>query len=66
MATIMVKYDPDGYWEQFLHIYMIRHEKIFNDDSKFILYYESDYHLLKIGYEFGLFYQKKMIVNNGK
>jgi hypothetical protein len=45
---------------------MIRHEKIFNDDSKFILYYESDYHLLKMGFEFGLFYQKKIMVNNGK
>jgi hypothetical protein len=66
MATIIVKYDHDRYWEQFLNIYMIRHEKIFNDDSKFILYYESDYHLLKMGFEFGLFYQKKIMVNNGK
>lgn len=66
MATIIIKYDPDRYWEQFLHIYRIRHEKIHNDDSRFILYYDTDHYLLKIGYEFGLFYQKKIMYADGK
>lgn len=61
MATITLKYDPKRYWDEFLDLYSIRHEKIHNDNSKFILYYESDFHLLKLGYEFGMYAQKKLM-----
>jgi hypothetical protein len=55
----MLNYDPMGYWKEFLNVYHIRHEKIYNDEKKFILYYESEFHLLKLGFEFGLFCSEK-------
>ena len=61
MATITIKVDPKGYWNEFLDLYNIRHERIHNDETKFILYYESDFHLLKLGYEFGMYAQKQLM-----
>lgn len=61
MATIVLAYDPNMYWDEFLKKYNLRHELIFNDPNKFILYYYDDFHILKIGYEFGLFCQKKLM-----
>jgi hypothetical protein len=60
MATILLKYDPNKYWDHFLKCYQIRHEKIVNDDSKFILYYRDDFELMKLGFQFGMFVQKKL------
>jgi hypothetical protein len=60
MATILLKYDPQRYWDQFLNQHCIRHEKIVNDDSKFILYYRDDFDLLKLGFQFGAYVQKKL------
>lgn len=60
MATIVLNYDPNRYWEEFLKGNNIRHDNYINDNKRFILYYYDDFHLLKIGFEFGIFYQLKM------
>ena len=63
MATIILNYDPNRYWEEFLKSNNIRHDQYVNDPKRFILYYYDDFHLLKIGFEFGLFYQLKNLQN---
>lgn len=60
MATIVLAYDPDMYWDQFLKLHNIRHDTYVNDPKKFILYYYDEFHLLKLGFEFGMFYNKKI------
>ena len=42
MATIVLAYDPDRYWDQFLKKHHLRHETFANDDQKFILYFHDD------------------------
>ena len=59
MATIVIAYDPERYWDEFLKKHHLRHETFANDDKRFILYFYDEFHLLKIGFEFGLFYQTK-------
>ena len=63
MATIVLNYDPNRYWEEFLTKNHLRHETFANDSKRFILYYYDEFHLLKIGFEFGLFYQLKTLQN---
>ena len=63
MATIVLAYDPDRYWDQFLKKHHLRHENFANDDQKFILYFHDEFHLLKIGFEFGIFFNQKNIEN---
>lgn len=63
MATIVLNYDPNRYWEEFLKSNNIRHDQYVNDPKRFILYYYDEFHLLKIGFEFGLFYQLKNLQN---
>ena len=63
MATIVLNYDTNGYWHEFLTTNNIRHDQYINDPKRFILYYYDDFHIMKIGYEFGLFYQLKMMQN---
>lgn len=63
MATIVLNYDPNRYWDEFLKSYNIRHDNICNDKNKFILYYYDPFHLMKIGYEFGLYCSLKTLAN---
>ena len=63
MKSIILLYDPNHYWEDFMLLYNIRHDNVINDKEKFILYYFDEYHLLKLGFEFGQFYSLKIAKN---
>ena len=63
MATIVLNYDPNRYWDEFLTKNHLRHDTYSNDPKRFILYYYDEFHLLKIGFEFVLFYQLKTLKN---
>ena len=60
MATIILNYDKRNLWEKFLEKYPIRHETIVNDKNRFILYYQDEYELIQIGFNFGMFAQKNL------
>jgi hypothetical protein len=61
MASIVIIYDRERIWDEFLTRYAVRHEKICNDDTKFILYYIDEHHLMSISFQFGMFFQLKQI-----
>lgn len=60
MASIVIAYDLDRLWEQFLKNYNIRHDTIVGDNTKFILYYENDHHLMHISFQFGRYFELQM------
>lgn len=61
--TMIIKKDPNGWWDDFLKTYNIRHDYVINDETKFILYYEHEHHLMNIAFQFGMFYLQKMMTN---
>ena len=60
MMTMIIKKDSNGWWDLFLKMYNIRHDHVLNDETKFILYYEHEQHLMHIAFNFGVFYQQKL------
>jgi hypothetical protein len=58
LATITLKYDKLKLWKKYLEKYPLRHETILNDPDKFILYYEDEYDLMSIGFNFGMYCNK--------
>jgi hypothetical protein len=64
MATIILAYDKLQLWKNYLREYPIRHETIINNPDNFILYYQDEYQLLSIGFDFGRYTEK--ILKNEK
>lgn len=66
MASIVIAYDLDRLWDTFLKNHNIRHDTIVGDNSKFILYYENEHHLMHISFQFGRYFELEIqkLINN--